>query len=147
MEVPLASIDFASNVYSMTNASSTIAPEVVRRALGKIAPPWMRELQFDAPPQVQVSGSFTPGNDDGTDMRFFVQGGQFRWNLLTADSIQGEVYYHVRTVEVTNVQASLYKTGKLQGWITIEWGPRRGTRFSSDFNVSKTSTSPRWPRN
>jgi hypothetical protein len=134
VEVPLASIDFASNVYSMTNASSTVDPEAVRRALGKIAPSWMRELQFDAPPQVQASGSFTPGDDNGTDLRFVVHGGRFHWNHLTTDSVQGEVYYHVRTVEVTNVQASLYKTGKLQSGFTIDWG-RQGTRFRSEASL------------
>jgi hypothetical protein len=134
--VPLAGLDFASNVISMTNASSTIDPEAVRRALGKVAPPFMSEVHFESPPLVKAYGSFRPGDDDGTEMHFFVQGGHFHWDHLTADSAQGTVDYHVRTVVVTNVEAAAYKTGKLQGSITFEWEPRRGTGFQSDFNLN-----------
>jgi hypothetical protein len=135
VEVPLADINFASNalVISMTNASSTLDPEPVRRALGKFAPPFMREVHFDSPPRVEASGSFIPGNDLGTDMRFFVQGDRFHWNKVTADSARGAVDYHVRTVNITNIQAAVFKTGAVQGWLNIEW-EKRGTGFSSDFS-------------
>jgi hypothetical protein len=134
-EVPLAGIEFTSNsiVISMTNASSTLDPEPVRRALGDIAPPFMKEVHFASPPLVKAYGSFVPGDDLGTAMHFLVQGERFNWNNLTADSIKGEVDYHVRTVDVTNIQARVYKTGDIQGWLSIEWA-RRGTRFGSDFN-------------
>jgi hypothetical protein len=135
VKVPLAGIDFASHVISLTNGSSTIDPEAVRRALGPVAPPFMREVHFDSPPLVRASGSFTPGNDDGTDMHFSVQGDRFHWGRIGADSAQGTVDYHVRTVVVTNVEAAIYKTGKLHGWITFEWD-RRGTEFDSVFNLN-----------
>jgi hypothetical protein len=131
VEIPLATVNLASNLFFMTNASSTMDPEPVRRALGKYAPPFMREVHFDSPPLVQASGSFIPANDYGTDMRFIVRGDHFHWNGLNADSAQGSVYYHFRTVEVTNIQASIY-AGKVRGWLTIEWEPSLGTRFSSD---------------
>jgi len=134
--VPLAGIDFATKIISMSNASSTIDPEAVRRALGKIAPPFMKEVHFDSLPLVRASGSFIPGNDDGTDMHFFVQGSHFRWDRISADSAQGTVDYHVRTVVVTNVEAAAYKTGKLRGWITFDWD-RRGTKFNSDFTLNE----------
>jgi hypothetical protein len=132
--MPLAGIDFVSNVISMSNASSTIDPEAVRRALGPAAPPFMREVHFDSPPLVQASGSFIPGNDEGTDMRFSVQGHQFHWALIRVDSARGAIDYHVRTVVVTNVEAVLYKTGSLLGWITFEWASR-GTKFNSQFDL------------
>jgi len=133
VKVPLAGILFGSSnlVISMTNAFSTLDPEPVRRALGEIAPPFMREIRFDTPPRVTASGSFIPGDDSGTDMHFLVQGSQFHWGLLTADSIQGAVDYRVRTAVLTNVQASLYKPGNLQGWVAFEWD-RRGTRYNSE---------------
>jgi hypothetical protein len=131
VEVPLATIDFASKVFFMTNASSTIDPEPVRRAMGKIAPPFMSQIHFESPPLVNASGTFIPGNDLGTDMHFFVQGDHFHWNNLTADSAQAAVHYHFRTVDVTNLQASIY-AGQARGWITLEWEPGLGTQFSSD---------------
>jgi hypothetical protein len=115
----------------MTNASSTIDPEPVRRAMGKIAPPFMSQIHFESPPLVNASGTFIPGNDLGTDMHFFVQGDHFHWNNLTADSAQAAVHYHFRTVDVTNLQASIY-AGQARGWITLEWEPGLGTQFSSD---------------
>ncbi len=47
---PLVTVDFASNRVFLSNALSTIDPEPVRRALGKLAPPFMREVRFDSPP-------------------------------------------------------------------------------------------------
>ena len=136
-EASLVGVKFASNfiVISLTNALSTLDPDPVRRALGKNAPPFMREVHFDSPPLVKASGTFIPGDDLGTDMRFFIQGNRFHWENLTADSIQGSVDYHVRTVIISNVLARIYKTGKIQGWLDIEWG-RRGTRFDSDFKIN-----------
>ncbi len=134
VDIPLATVNFASNIYFLTNGSSTIDPEAVRRALGKIAPPFMSEVHFDSPPLVQASGSFTPGDDFGTDMRFFVQGSHFHWNGLSADSAQGDVYYHIRTVDVTNIQSVIYG-GKVKGWTSIQWDPGLGTRFRSDATV------------
>jgi hypothetical protein len=134
--VPQAGIDFASNVYTMTNASSTIDPEPVRRALGEVAPPFMKEIHFDTPPLVKAHGSFSPGDDDGTDMHFDVQGEHFHWQRLTVDKVHGIVDYHIRTVVVTNVEAGAYKNGKLRGWITFQWEPQRGTGFNSAFNLN-----------
>ncbi len=133
VDIPMAGIDFASNVFSMTNASSSIDPEPVRRALGEYAPPFMAVIHFDKPPRVTASGSFKPGDDLGTDMKFFVQGERFHWDRLAAEAIQGDVIYHVRTVVVTNVQAAIYNPGKMQGSVAFEWAPLRGTRFHSDF--------------
>jgi len=132
VELPLATVDLASNVFFITNASSSIDPEVVRRALGKIAPPFMNDVHFGSPPLVKASGSFIPNNDLGTDLHFIIQGDHFRWNFLNADSAQGAVHYHARTVDVTNIQTSFY-TGRVQGWITLEWAQGRGTWFGSDW--------------
>ncbi len=130
-EIPLATINFTSNIYYLSNASSQLDPVAVRHALGKIEPPWMKELDFDTPPLVRATGQFTPGNDDGTDLRFFVQGRKLHWNHITADTVRGDVYYHVRTVEATNIQGTLYGSGTLLGWFVIDWF-EHGTKFVSD---------------
>ncbi|HEY3864251.1 MAG TPA: hypothetical protein VGO59_20460 [Verrucomicrobiae bacterium] len=135
VSVPVAGIDFASGVISMSNATSAIDPEPVRRALGKIAPSFLSAVHFDTPPHVQASGSFRPGDDDGTDMHFAVKGDHFHWDHIHADSIQGTVDYHIRTVNVTNVAAGLYKNGNLQGWIGFKWNPHGDTQCDSDFNL------------
>jgi hypothetical protein len=137
VDAPLSGIHFATNSISisMSNASSTMDPEPVRRALGKNAPPFLGEIHFDSPPFVKASGSFTPGEDLGTDMHFLVQGNRFHWNNLTADSIQGAVDYHVRTVIVTNVEAGFYGNGTLQGAFEVEWDQRK-TRFNSDVSFT-----------
>jgi hypothetical protein len=133
-EFPEAGIKFASNfiVVTMSNASSTMDPEPVRRALGKIAPSFLQDVHFDTPPTVTASGTFTPNHDEGTDLHFTVQGNRFHWKTLHPDSIQGKVDYHIRTVILTNVQAAFYGHGKAQGWIDLEWEGRK-SGFDSDF--------------
>jgi hypothetical protein len=70
-----------------------------------------------------------------TDMKFLVRGDHFHWNNLNADTAQGAVNYHVRTVDITNLQATVFKTGNIQGWLTIEW-TNHGTKFGSDFSFN-----------
>ncbi len=41
--------------------------------------------------------------------------------------------YKIRTVRVTNIQAAVFRTGNMRGWVTFQWAPRRGTTFRSDF--------------
>jgi hypothetical protein len=141
-QFPEAGIQFASNhiVVTMSNASSTMDPEPVRRALGKIAPPFLQEVHFDTPPVVTASGTFIPNNDSGTDLHFAVQGSRFHWKTLHPDSIKGKVDYHIRTVVLTNLEATFYGNGKAQGWIDVEWeGLKSG--FDSDFNFTDVNLS------
>jgi hypothetical protein len=138
VDIPVAGVNFASNIISLSNASSTIDPEPVRRALGQVAPPFMSQVHFDTPPLVQASGSFTPGDDFGSDMSFFVKGDHFHWDGIAADSIQGAVQYHIRTVILTNVAAAAYRGGKVQGWVQIDWGPK-GMQFKSDCTAKDVS--------
>jgi len=70
----------------------------------------MKEIHFDSPPQVTAFGSFSPGDELGTDMHLFVKGNRFHWNKITADSVQGGIHFHFRTVEVTNIQAGFTAT-------------------------------------
>jgi hypothetical protein len=135
VSVPLATFDFASHRVFFTNALSTLDPEPVRRALGRQAPPFMRQVHFDFPPRVEASGFFTPGDDSGTDLHFVISGDRFHWRNLFAGTAAGAVAYKIRTVSVTNIQATVYGTGKLDGWITFQWAPRRGTSFRSDFSA------------
>jgi hypothetical protein len=133
--VPLATVDFASNRVFLTNALSTLDPEPVRRALGKQAPPFMREVRFDSPPRVLASGFFSPGDDLGTDLHFAISGNDFHWSHLSAATIGGAVHYKIRTVTVTNIQAAVFGTGKLHGWITFDWVPGGPTYFRSDLSA------------
>jgi hypothetical protein len=135
VQVPLATFDSASRRVFFTNALSTLDPELVRRALGKWAPPFMRQVHFDSPPRIQAYGFFTPGNDLGTDLHLVISGDRFHWRNLFAATAAGDVAYKIRTVSVTNIQATVYGTGKLQGWITFQWAPRQGTSFFSDFSA------------
>jgi AsmA-like C-terminal region len=142
VDVPLAGFDFATNhvTISMSNAASTLDPEPVRRALGEIAPPFLKEIHFDSPPLVKASGSFVPGDDSGTDMHLSVQGNRFHWNKITADSVKGGIHFHVRTVEVTNIQAGFYGNGTFQGQFEVAWEQHKD-RFSTDFSFTDINVS------
>jgi hypothetical protein len=103
--------------------------------MGTNAPEFLRLVRFDTVPTVRASGSFVLGQPLATDMRFAIQGGQFHWTNLDADKISGNVEWVGRNVTLTNIQARLYNSGRLNGWLAFTDAPRQGAGFRSDFTA------------
>jgi hypothetical protein len=108
----------------------------VTRALGPIAPAWLKLVGFDTPPTIQLSGSFVPGDDLGTDLHFDVSGREFRYTNAVADHMSGSVNWKARSVAITNVQGELYG-GALVGWGVFDFTPAGDTGFLGQFTLSK----------
>jgi hypothetical protein len=128
LAVPFAEMDLSNKRISLSNAVSTLDPGLAIRLLGSDAPDWLRVFAFDTPPTVQTSGSFVPGDDRATDLRFVVAGRNFRYSRLVADSAAGEILYSGNSVTLTNVQAGLYG-GDLRGAGVFGRDPQLGTTF------------------
>jgi hypothetical protein len=141
LSAPLVTADFEAKRIVLTNIESTLELGLARQALGTNTPHFLSQLSFEKPPTVRVSGSFQWDNPLATDVRFHVEGESFRWTNLTAETITGEVHWLARTVFVTNVQAGLYKTGRLGGWITFDYVPRNGCSFRSDLTARNIDLS------
>jgi hypothetical protein len=141
LEIPLTSVDLVSNRIFLTNAQSTLDPGILDRQMGAKTPAFLKVVHFDTPPHVTASGSFVLGNPLATDMRFAVQGSNFHWTNLGADKITGNVLWVARDVALTNVTASLYDSGRLNGWLAFDYVPRHGSGFRSEFTVKNISLS------
>jgi hypothetical protein len=135
LEIPLVSADLESKRIFLTNAQSTLDPQILLTEMGTNAPGFLNLVHFDVPPAVRASGSFVPGNPLATDMRFEIQGEHFHWTNLGADKISGAVQWVARNVILTNIQARLYNSGTLNGWLAFDSSPGRGDGFRCDFTA------------
>ena len=136
MDIPAAVGNFSSKLITLTNAQSTLDPRIVTAIMGTNTPEFLQLLHFDAGPIVRANGSFVIGEPAQTDLRFDVQGGHFLWTNLSADSFSATVFWHARSIIVTNVQARLYKDGKLRGWVAFDHPPRQDAGFRTDFTMN-----------
>jgi hypothetical protein len=136
LEVPLVCADIESNRVTLTDAQSTLDPQIVLDWMGTNAPAFFNSVHFDAPPTVQASGSFVWGNPLATDMRFEIQGEHFHWTNLGADKVSGTVQWVGRNIKLTHIQARLYNSGKLSGWLAFDDTPGQRTGFRSVFTAT-----------
>lgn len=141
LDIPLASVDFVSKRLFVTNAQSTMDPAMLIRQMGTKTPGFLKIVHFDTPPKVRASGSFVLGDPLATDMRFYVQGTNFHWTNLGADTISGTVLWVARDVALTNIEGRIYGSGKLNGWLAFDYVPKHGAGFRSQFAVKDISLS------
>jgi hypothetical protein len=135
LEVPLVTADFESRGIVVTNAQSTLDPQMLVKGMGSNAPDFLRIVRFDAAPNVKASGSLVLGDPQATDMRFEIHGEHFHWTDLGADQISGRVHWLGRNVFLTNIDARLYNSGRLSGWLAFDSAPGRRDGFRSDFTA------------
>jgi len=132
---PLAVADFTLKTVAVTNVYSTLDPRALKRVLAAKTPAWMNQMEFFKPPDIRCSGSFCWTNPLATDVRFNIGGTGYRWTNIVADTITGDVFWHGRTVLLTNVQASAYGAGKATGWGSLTYKPKVDTTFHFDLTA------------
>ncbi len=135
LDIPLVRADLESKRIFLTNAQSTLDPKALVTAMGTNAPEFLTLVHFEVPPTVRASGSFVPGDALATDMRFEIEGSRFHWTNLGADKISGTARWVGRNVLLTNIEASLYNTGSLSGWLAFYSARGRGPGFRCDFTA------------
>jgi hypothetical protein len=136
LNVPLLDVDLESKRIFLTNGQSTLDPQIVINLMGTNTPDFFNAVHFAALPAVRASGSFTLGDSQATDMRFEIQGDHFHWNSLGADKISGSVQYLGENVLLTNIQARIYKSGNLTGWLAFDSIPGQDGGFRCDFTAT-----------
>jgi hypothetical protein len=135
LSASLLAADLDTKTVVLTNIDSTLDPRLLPPIFGSNTPPFLQRLYFETAPSLHAFGSFVWTNALATDLTFLVQGQNFHWTNLTAEKISGAVRWLGRDVAVTNIQASLYKTGALDGWIVFDYVPKHGSSFRCDFSV------------
>lgn len=128
-------MDFATKKLELTNVTSTLNPDVLRQIMRTNTPAFLKVIHFDRPPSIRASGSVVAGNPLATDIHFDIQGEHFHWTNLTAQRISGAVDWQGRSVRITNIQASVYNTGTLNGWLRFNYRPKHGSSFNSSFEA------------
>ncbi|HZM03982.1 MAG TPA: hypothetical protein VFC44_13305 [Candidatus Saccharimonadales bacterium] len=141
LTIPFVEADFDSKKVTMTNAASTLDPNILPRVLGPKTPKFLTVIHFDIPPSVSASGSFSMRDPLATDLHFFVRGQQFHWSNILADRIDGGVDWQARTVVITNIEANLYKTGTFVGWMVFDYVPKHGSDFRTTFTATDIDLS------
>jgi hypothetical protein len=141
LSTPSASADFLAKKVVLTNVTSTLDANILPRILGARTPKFLTVIHFDKPPSVTVSGSFNYHDPLATDLHFYIRGQQFHWSNLLANRIEGAVNWEGRTVSITNVEASLYNTGTLVGWILFDYVPKHGSDFRTHIVVTDIDLS------
>jgi hypothetical protein len=95
----------------------------------------MKQMEFFKPPDIRCAGSFCWTNPLTTDLHFDIGGTGFRWTNIVADTISGDVFWRGRNVLLTNVQASAYGAGRLNGWGLLTYIPKGDTKFRFDLTA------------
>ena len=135
-KTPIINADFVSKTVVVTNVYSTLDPRGLKRVLGAKTPAWMNQMEFFKPPDIRCAGSFCWTNPFATDFHFDIGGTGFRWTNIVADTISGDVYWHGRSVLITNVQASAYGAGRANGWGLLTYKPKADTDFRFDLTAT-----------
>jgi hypothetical protein len=135
LSASLAEADLSTKKCTATNVFSTLDLNALMRVLGPRTPKFLDVIRFDTPPAVKLFGSFVANDPLATDLHFAVSGEHFHWTNLTADKISGLAHWQAREVALTNVQASLYGSGTLEGWGVFDYQPREGADFRGRFSA------------
>jgi AsmA-like C-terminal region len=106
--VPRGSFDLTERVIYVTNALSTMDPDLVTRVIGPKVRAALQPYRFEKPPTVRVSGRLPTFDIEDADVHFAVAGEDFRYWRLRVPSISGDVSWRGDSLSISNVQASFY---------------------------------------
>ena len=105
--VPTGSYDLLERVIYVTNAVSTMDPDMVTRVIGPKVRAAIRPYRFDVPPRVLVNGRVPTVNPEDADVHFAVVGERFNYWKLHMPKVKGDVYWHGDALAISHVQATL----------------------------------------
>ena len=130
-------LDFGRGLVYLTNGSSTADPQTVARVIGEDADRTLQPYHFDTPPMVQVEGVIGTHSLDDCDLRFQVDGGEFSWWRIHADTLAGVVHWKGQHLDLTDVHGALYG-GESTGDASFDFDTPRGAQCRFSFQTSAT---------
>jgi hypothetical protein len=105
---PEGGYDLARGVIFLTNAISTMDPDLIGRVIGPKTRAALRPYHFETPPTVRVNGRLPTFDLDEADVFFEVAGESFNYWQLYFPSVTSDLHWRGRTLAISNVQASFY---------------------------------------
>ncbi|MBI2928880.1 MAG: hypothetical protein HYY24_24720 [Verrucomicrobia bacterium] len=114
IHVPALGYDIPGNLIWITNATSTVAPMAVARAIGPQTTRTLTPYRFQQPPTARVHGRIPVRGTAGADAHFTISGGPFSYWRFNVPQIAGDVHWTGEQVTITNLLAAFYG-GQLRG--------------------------------
>jgi hypothetical protein len=113
--VPRGSFDVTERVMYVTNALSTMDPDLFTRVIGPKVRAALRPYKFAKPPTIRVSGRLPTFDIEDADVRFEVAGEDFHYWKFRVPTVSGDVHWRGDNLAITNLQASFYG-GQMNWW-------------------------------
>jgi hypothetical protein len=129
VSVPSGRFDFTERVVYVTNAISTVDPDLVTRMIGPRVRAALQPYRFRTPPTVRISGRLPTFNTQDADVRFEVAGEGFSYWKFNVPSVTGDVHWRGDDLSITNVQASFYG-GELAWQGRFDFSPPVGAQLA-----------------
>jgi hypothetical protein len=129
ISVASGAYDIPKRVVNLTNALSTMDPDLVTRVIGPKVHAAFRPYQFPSPPTVRVNGRVPVARTQDADVRFEFAGEAFRYWKLHAERVRGDVQWRGDAVSITNLQAA-FCGGELRWHGDFDFSVPKGAQFS-----------------
>ena len=128
-------IDFKHGTGYVARATNNMDPYPLARAIHPVAYDAIKPYQFASPPNVIVSGTFGFGSIEKVNFDFNINGGDFAWDKIKADQVAGNLVWRGRSLMITNVKATAYKSGLIAGAASFLFPKEtNGSTFEFDFS-------------
>jgi hypothetical protein len=125
---PHAGYDLVQQVVYVTNAISTMEPDLVGRVIGPKIRAAIHPYRFDQPPTVRVNGRLPTRDTKQADVHFEVAGRTFHYWRFTVPEISGKLHWQGESLSISNVVARFYN-GRLAWNGEFDFSPPMGTDF------------------
>lgn len=128
-------VDFAAQKVLLTNALSSLDPQVVARAINPVAGYWLEPYRFINPPAARVEGVIPFNIEKGADLHFDVNGGPFEWWKFNVRSIDGRIDWVDQKLALRNVRCEFYR-GTAEGGAEFDFSPDHGNGLHFEVAVA-----------
>jgi hypothetical protein len=108
IRVPSGSFDLTERVVHVTNAISTMDPDLITKVIGPKVHAAFQPYRFPMPPTVRINGRLPTFDIEDADVRFEVLGPSFSYWKLNVTNISGAVHWRGDTLAISNVEAGFY---------------------------------------
>jgi hypothetical protein len=112
----------------LTNAVSSMDPDLVARVIGPRVRAAIKPYQFAQPPFARVTGRVPVRDLTLANVHFEVRGEDFSYRHFQAPEASGNVWWQGHVVRIEDVDASFYR-GRLRFDGTFDFAPATGTAF------------------
>lgn len=123
--VPQGLFDLRAELLCVSNAWSTMDPQLVTKVVGPKVHAALQPYQFARPPQVRIDGCLPMSRGAEARVHFSVSGQEFTYWKFHIPQISGELDWKGDTLSVSNVIAEFY-SGQLVGDGFFDFRAKKG---------------------